>query len=345
MAARSRPALVVSGGVGVSPGFRSAGPASCFASFSSIEPTYTRPSLRVRVVPSVVGPLDLHPLRRREDDALGPARRGACAERRLAVEAVVVGLLLDVDVVGERGAVLRQRVLADHRLRHEVAHHVGLELESDDAPHVSHPTDVVPRQERVEARLHEDRPCRHAGERVASLLAPLRRVDGEDERLAVGRPTQVAVLRDVAAGRKVHVDDAIGLAVPHRGFVHVAVEEQHGETVTVGRPSREANRALVGEHRVRRAGFRVDHDQSHGHRMHVRRVAVASIVLSVRVAAHGRREREPTAIVAQVGHRRARDVEGVVHRERRAGRRRGGPAARRRRARVLGEDLDARDRG
>jgi len=112
-------------------------------------------------------------------------------------------------------------------------------------------------------------------------------VHGEDERLAVGRPTQVAVLRDVAAGRKVHVDDAIGLAVPHRGFVHVATEDQHRETVPIGRPAREANRALVGEHGVRRTGFRVDDEQADGHRMHVRRVAVAPIVLSVGVAAHG----------------------------------------------------------
>ena len=145
---------------------------------------------------------------------------------------------------------------------------------------------VVPREERIEARLHEHRADRHVREHVARLLAPLERVHGEDELLAVAASSECRCSRRRTCPR---ADGSSSTLFVARSQIAGSKTSPLKSSIASRLPSGDQRSPRTGRLSAntgcRRAGLGVDDQHAHGNAARVGRIAVAAEVLAVAVAA------------------------------------------------------------
>ena len=154
-----------------------------------------------------------------------------------------------------------------------------------------------------------DRSAHHGRKALLNLRAPYVGAEREVELCARSVPAQLRVLGDVAPRRKARDDAATRGALPHDHAGTVVDQFDECEPCAVGRPSRRAHRPLACEHRPPLESARVHREELHRHHPQIARVTIARGDDTQGVATAARSEREPSAVVAQVGDRRGGDVE------------------------------------
>ena len=165
----------------------------------------------------------------------------------VAGDHVVIGLLGDVFLVGEKRPVFAEVVSIELCLCDEFARFARLQIVTRERAHRSHPPQIVPGEKWLFGRVVDDRGFGLGFEAFVRLLAPFRRAQRDHQLVARRRPEQLRVSRSHCRFRQFDGLQLPARALPDHRHEQIPIEQQHRQPAGIRRPFQLAYLTLLGE--------------------------------------------------------------------------------------------------